>query len=257
MEVEAHYRTMKKLISMLKRMKRFIPKNDLKNHRDFLSFSIHFTTRNLDERKWGLSLQRVSKNVFRKFNWRDITLNRNIPTEFIDAHPDMPWDRNALARRIAAETREKTREENNRARYKVTFEELMAMDDDFEDVQGFDRWIDTWSEYCTSPELDIERVIANPSRHWDWAGISSNPVITMDIVKSHPELPWSWDDMSCNPSLTMEFVETHPMLPWDWKCIMNNDFIPDYEKELNEIKRRRYSIIYNRFSSRVAMGFGM
>jgi hypothetical protein len=260
-EDEAHYNTMKKLISMLKRIKHKIPKDILKNHRHYISDSPHFTIRNFEEKKWGLSLGPVTKNVLTKFNYTYIILNKNIPIEFIQNHPEIPWCRESLSRRLKLEESKRrgiTKGTNRDETPIITFEELMAMNDDFEDVQGTDRWMDTWMNYCSSPQLDIQRVIDNPSPHWDWDTISSNSVVTIDFVKNNMELPWKWDSISYNSKLTIEFVENNSEFPWDWVGVMGNNFTPDYEKELDKIKKKkRYNMIYSRFATRCESGIGM
>ena len=67
-------------------------------------------------------------------------------------------------------------------------------------------------------------VCDNPTKDWNWGGLSSNPNITWKNVQENPTKPWSWYGFSANPNISWQIVQENPTKSWDWNALSSNMF---------------------------------
>ena len=83
-------------------------------------------------------------------------------------------------------------------------------------------------------------VLDNPTKPWDWCGLSSNPNITWQIVKENPTKPWNWWQLSFNPNITWQIVRENLNKDWNWWNLSINTFGWRVENRERIIERNNF-----------------
>ena len=84
------------------------------------------------------------------------------------------------------------------------------------------KWCERYSQFINK----------NPTKDWDWYGISLNSNITMEFILDNSNKPLNWACISMNPNLTMKYINNNPYKPWEWYAISMNPNIT--MKDIND-----------------------
>lgn len=84
--------------------------------------------------------------------------------------------------------------------------------------------VSEWSLYFLSknPNINIEFVLNNDIKSFDWTCLSMNKGITCEDIENNPNLPWMWTWISQNPNINIDFVLKNLDKKWDYKFLTKN-----------------------------------
>jgi len=89
--------------------------------------------------------------------------------------------------------------------------------------------IDDWSALTCRPELQIETIMNNLNKPWNWKVLSYD--IPIDDVIKHPDLPWNWNTITRRADI--EIIMQNPHCNWSW-------FVVHYMEDFNPRMVIRY-----------------
>ncbi len=113
-------------------------------------------------------------------NWELISANPNVTLDYIDEHPEKPWDWRGISSNV-----------------NLTIKYI--------DENPEKPW--NWSVISYNKNISIEDIIYKPHYSWDWNNISSNPALTMACVEKYKDSPWNMFLVSQNMSLKKGHLE--------------------------------------------------
>jgi len=138
----------------------------------------------------------LSRAALQTLKWYVISMSPTIDMEFINKHPDLPWDWAGINRNP-----------------NLTMDMVLAHPEK--------QWV--WSLVSKNPNLNMAVVNSQPINAWSWERVSANRGITMDDVVTHPEKPWDWEMLAWNPNITLEMMtKKPPSNGWNWFAISRN-----------------------------------
>lgn len=144
------------------------------------------------------------------FRYSGLSANPNMTREFIDNHPDLPWDWVLLWA--------------NPSVYKLGDPELINAEC-------------KWFGLSQNPTVTWEFIRENINQAWNWEQLSRHSAITFSVVMTDPLFPGNLlnpDNFSLNLSLTPEIVGQNPeftpinsntVITWNWENLSVNPYI--------------------------------
>ena len=138
--------------------------------------------------------------------WPTYVMSKLAPLDYIEDHPDIPWDFSAIS-----------------GRKDLTIDFMR-------------RYKDKLNWTVISMNVDFKDVLDNMDLPWDYQGISANEKITIDDIIEHPDIPWDYYGLSRH--IDVNFIYANPALPWNyhelsgkaalWFILDNLDYCLDY-----------------------------
>lgn len=128
--------------------------------------------------------------------WPIEALSRLAPLDYIEQHPDKPWNY-----------------------YKISDRQDLTIDF----IKIFKDKLD-WE--CISANVDFQDVLDNPELSWNYQALSYNNKIKSDDILENPHYEWDYSNLSS--IIDVNFVYANPDLPWDYSSLsdrINLDFI--------------------------------
>lgn len=168
-----------------------------------------------------------------KHVWTRASENPNLTVDFVNAHPEKPWDYKKLSMHPMI-TREFVLENANNtdANKQLSFILLSS-----------------------NTSIDIDLVLELQDKDWFWKDVAKNPSISPSYLFTHPTLPWKlehlvqnpnineddipiirtkleganpeyseevWKRLSKHPNITIEYMLRHPEIKWNWNFASDN-----------------------------------
>lgn len=192
--------------------------------------------------------------LFPKHYWKFLAINPNVTMQFIEEHPNLPWNIDLIylnpnlttefakkilnkinAQLILTNSKfaiDKIPEKYNEHKRKCMLRRMCEwIFDKFYDSSHNNRLICNAISY--NPHLTIDVILlVNCTEYLNWNEISKNKNITMEIIEEYsnnlphlsnkPNLPWNYWFVSQNPNLTVEFVLNRPTYSWNYREIFRN-----------------------------------
>ena len=174
------------------------------------------------------------------WDWKCMSLNKNITWDIVSKNPDLPWDWSALSK-------------NNNITWDIIKSNIKSPWDwqciswkgyitveiveEYSDLRWNWRslsWNDNlvnnedvvikhldknWSFYeKLSTIYYSDRVYeSSMDKSWNWKIISANPKLSIDFICLHlDDKPWDWTRLSERNDLTWDIIAYHLDKPWDW-----------------------------------------
>ncbi len=146
------------------------------------------------------------------WNYKELTVNRNVNMDYILNHSDKPWDSLYLSI-----TQNKTRNYFDKQFAQPIIEDTAL------DKTTFSYWHNTdqyW--YNMSKYVTMEQLYKFPDKPWNWKGISNNTCLTMNVILDHLDKSWDWTKISRYSNIPMDIVQLHSDKPWCYKSMSVN-----------------------------------
>jgi hypothetical protein len=189
----------------------------------------------------------ILENIEEKWNWHNVSKNKNITWDIIQLNPYIPWDYYGIIQNpnITADIlekylhifRSKLEFHSFSQNSNMTLPLLLKLDLPWNQEHEYS------FQYQT---LDIIEYIINKYEYWNgdisqnsnitiefirqhinvicWYELSSNAAITWDIIQANRDLPWSLECLSANPNITFDIIAANPQIDWNFYKISCNLF---------------------------------
>ena len=171
--------------------------------------------------------------------WEDVTSHSLITLEFIEKHPNLPWEYKYLSYNPNT-TQEYIEQHPTIDWHWRMIPRKVKIDLEFILSRPNVNW--SWSFISGNLGISFETILEHPDKAWDWKYISSRSDLTLDFVLSHPDLPWDWLEISRNPVISAEDADRHPDKPWQWDSLLDKpnvslDFFRKHFDKFNELSK--------------------
>lgn len=234
------------------------------------------------------TLEFLKENIEEHWNWDEIAKNPNITMEFIEENINIPWDWNNVVKNKNFDFNFLLRSrdliwdwgwnwdiitecacQKNR---KFIFEHLKTFPWNYRIVNK------------NIPDIDFKIIKQNPDLDWDYTILSKHKNLNLSFVKKCHKLNWDWYYLTKyhkNEKISA-MIKKYPKKNWDTKLLyyqsrnlyismiskirkncdvvntlFSKDVYGDLCKIIKESEKRKYSIIYHRFTWRKNEGRGM
>lgn len=167
------------------------------------------------------------------WDWKFLSRNPNISLEYIESHPDSPYNWNWP--------------------YGISYNPNLTLDFILKHKnKRFD-----WNLISRNPGITLEDIENNPTLPWKWEYVALNPNITIDFILKYltkfskrnlnkklgstynitlehidafPNLFWNKFRLSKNPNMTLDYVMQHPVKHkktnrWQWESVAKSPMI--------------------------------
>ncbi len=170
-----------------------------------------------------------SSDHYRQYNKTMIAWNYRITTDWMDAHPEIEWEKELI-----------TYVPNDYPLAQLfEFRRRNYLSQSI--VDRFDRYLSqniflTIDDVVKS-EVRFVNVFGEEQVHqvqnWEWYQLSANPAIKLSDINDHPEFPWEHHSMAINPNMTIDYIKNHPEVEWNYYGLSGNKMtLNPYYKQL-------------------------
>lgn len=145
------------------------------------------------------------------YYWRILTRNPSITWDIISSNPDLPWCYPffVLNKHFSWAVVHQNPQINWKScdsvesKY-ITWDEVIAN----LDIISYTNCDDTWRLLSQRWDLDINYVLANLDKPWDWYYISRHDTVTGEIMEAHPQIKW-WPYSVMRKGRSWEFIKPY------------------------------------------------
>ena len=179
--------------------------------------------------------------------WPTSVLSRLAPLDYIEDHPDIPWDFSAISGRkdltIDFMRRYKDKLNWNYISNNIDFQDvienphlpwnyrLLSYNTNIKAEDLIEHPDLPWDYFQLSYHINLDFVYANPDLMWDYDELSSRP-LCLDFIRQNINKSWDYKELSKNPNMTFDFAVEFYDKPWNWKFLIKNSNIDDIIKYL-------------------------
>jgi hypothetical protein len=212
----------------------------------------------------------VDKNLDKDWDWKELSMNKNITANFVKNHLDKLYLRKLVKNPVMnLEILELILE--NKSYHSVYDFYKISQNPNFElswldvlknaniDTVNMDLVVKhknlSWSMIMESeklksisdikynPNVTFDIIQTNPQIKWDFLWLSGRSHITWENIKSTLDIyPWNIKQTTYNPNVTWESIKEFPTLNWDWAYI-------SLKFKISEDDIGKYPIYFEYFSS--------
>lgn len=166
----------------------------------------------------AVSLDFIEENPMRPWIYQSLSFHKDITIDYVIDHPALPWTYYDLSKHKNITLNDIL--DNPELPWNYT--SLGANPNITLDmIQEYDLPWDFNIGVSNNPNLNIEFVLNNIDKKWNWDYISEK-VATENAVRMYPALPWNFNNLTINSNISLEFIRENPELPWIYSKLATN-----------------------------------
>jgi len=146
--------------------------------------------------------------------WYNISAREYITPEFIESHPEYPWDWDQLSRNSNITLKFVQNNIDKPWDWGLLVHQKFF---NIEVLRTYKDKVNSWFYISRSIKITTTELRNNIDLPWDWAALSGNQNHKLNISDS--DLPWDWTELSFNTCYTSEFIIANKDKQWRWWII--------------------------------------